>query len=163
MHFPYLVTWQNSCIFFGMVPERSLVSTGKKSVTIWISGFEKRHVTVALTVPADWFILPPMIVFRSKANLTIKDIVAPKSGWILDVYLVWKPWQTYGREKQKELGFERSFMVYDAFKSHKTDNVKVLLAMNNTNLVIVPSGCLSQCQPLHVCINKPFKGVLLNF
>ena len=46
-----------------------------------------------------------------------------------------KVWQTYAREKQ---GFERSFMVYDAFKTHKTDNVKVFLAMNNTNLVLVP-------------------------
>ena len=44
-----------------------------------------------------------------------------------------KVWQTYVKEKQKELGFDRSFMVYDASKAHKTDNVKVLLATNNTN------------------------------
>ena len=53
-------------------------------------------------------------------------------------------------------------MVYDAFKTHKTDNVNVLLATNNTNLVLVPAGCTSKCQPLDVCINKPFKGVLRN-
>ena len=67
-----------------------------------------------------------------------------------------KIWQTYAREKQKELVFERSFMVYDAFKAHKTDNVKVLLATNNTNLVLAPA-CIN------ACINKPFKGVLSNF
>ena len=49
-----------------------------------------------------------------------------------------KVWQTYSREKQ---GLERSFIVYDAFKADKTDKVKVLLAMNNTNLVLVPAGC----------------------
>ena len=56
--------------------------------------------------------------------------------------LTWfeKVWQTYAREKQD---FERSFMVYDAFKAHKTDNLKALLAMNNTNLVLVPAGCTS--------------------
>ena len=64
-------------------------------------------------------------------------------------------WQTYAREKQKELGFERSFMVHDALKAHKTDNVKVLLAKNNINFVLVPAGCASKCQPLDVCINKP--------
>ena len=56
-----------------------------------------------------------------------------------------KVWQTYAREKQKDLGFERSFMVYDAFKTHKTDNAKVLLATNNTDLVIVPAACTSKC------------------
>ena len=30
-----------------------------------------------------------------------------------------KVWQTYSREKQKELNFERSFMVYNAFKAHR--------------------------------------------
>ena len=54
-------------------------------------------------------------------------------------------------------------MVYDAFKAHKTDNVKVLLATNNTNLVPVPAGCKSKCQPLDMCINKLFKGILRNF
>ena len=49
--------------------------TGKKSVTIRTSGFKKRHVTVFLTVAADGFILPLMITFRGKTNLTIKDVV----------------------------------------------------------------------------------------
>ena len=71
--------------------------------------------------------------------------------------------QTYDREKQKELGFERSFMVYDAFKAHKTKKVKVLLATNNTNLVLVPAGCTSKCQGLDVCNNKPFECVFRNF
>ena len=54
-------------------------------------------------------------------------------------------------------------MVYDAFKAHKTDDVKVLLATKNTYLVLVPAGCASKGQPLDVCINKPFKDVLRNF
>ena len=70
--------------------------------------------------------------------------------------------QNYAKEKQKELGFDRSSMV-NVFKVHKTDNVKVLLATNNTDLVLVPAGCTSKCQPLDVCINKPYKAVLHNF
>ena len=45
----------------------------------------------------------------------------------------------------------------------KKDNVKALLATENTNLVLEPAGCTSKCQPLDVCINKPFEGVLRNF
>ena len=62
-------------VFFDMVPERSLVSTCRKSVTIPTSGLEKRHVTVVLTVAANGFILPPILIFRGKANLTIKYII----------------------------------------------------------------------------------------
>ena len=54
-------------------------------------------------------------------------------------------------------------MVYDAFKAHKAYIEKVLLATNNTNLVLVPAGCTSKCQPLDVYIHKPFKGGLRNF
>ena len=53
-------------VFFDKVPEKSLVQEGQKSVTIWTSSSEKRHVTVALTVAADGFILPPMINFEVK-------------------------------------------------------------------------------------------------
>ena len=53
-------------------------------------------------------------------------------------------------------------MVYDAFKAHTTDEMKAVLSINSTNLIMVPPGCTSKCQPLDVCINKPFKGVLRN-
>ena len=56
-----------------------------------------------------------------------------------------KGWQTYPKEKQKELGFDRSFIVYDAFKTHKTDHVKVLLAVNNANLALVSAGFTFKC------------------
>ena len=53
-------------------------------------------------------------------------------------------------------------MVYDAFKAHTTDEMKAVLSINSTNLIMVPPGCTSKCQPLDVCINKHFKGVLCN-
>ena len=68
-------------------------------------------------------------------------------------------WKTYADEKQEQLCFNRSLMVYDAFKAHTTDDMKVLLATNS--LQMVPAGCTSNCQPLDVCINKPFKAVLV--
>ena len=43
-----------------------------------------------------------------------------------------------------------------------TDEMKAALSINSTNLIMVPPGCTQKCQPLDVCINKPFKGVLRN-
>ena len=45
-------------------------------------------------------------------------------------------------------------MIHDAFKAYKTDNVKVLLSTNNTNLELLSAGCTSKYQPL---------GILRNF
>ena len=59
--------------------------------------------------------------------------------------------QILAKEKRKELGFGRSLMVYDDFKTHKTDNVKVLLATANTNLARLPAGFTSKCQLLDLC------------
>ena len=66
-------------VFFDMVPEKSLVKKGQKSVTIGTSGSEKIHVTVVLPVAEDGFILPLMILFQGKTNQTIKDMEAPES------------------------------------------------------------------------------------
>ena len=53
------------------------------------SGSEKRDVTVVLPVAADRFILSPMIIFRGKTNLTIKDMVVPESFVILTQKKAW--------------------------------------------------------------------------
>ena len=76
-------------VFFDMVPERSLTQKGQKSVTIRTSGSEKRHVTVVLTVAADGFILPPMIIFWGKTSQTIKDIEAPECFVIVTQEKAW--------------------------------------------------------------------------
>ena len=53
-------------------------------------------------------------------------------------------------------------MVYDAFKAHTTGEMKAVLSINSTNLIMVLPGCTSKCQPLDACISKPFRGVLRN-
>ena len=139
-------------VFFDMVPEKSLVQKSQKSVTIRTSGSEKRHVTVVLTVAADGFMLPPMIIFWGKTNQTIKDIealegfviVTQEKAWMNEsLIFIWfdQAWKSYAEKKQKELDFNRSLMVYDAFKAHTTDEMKAALSINSTNLIMVPPGC----------------------
>ena len=63
---------------------------------------------------------------------------------------------------QKELDFNRSLMVYDTFKAHTTDQMKAVLSITSSNLIMVSPGCNLKCQSLDVCIHKPFKDVLRN-
>ena len=76
--------------------------------------------------------LPPTIIFRGKTNQTIKDIEAPEGFVIFTKEKAWMdaPLMFSGlikyenhmeKNKQKELDFNRSLMVYDAFKAHTTD------------------------------------------
>ena len=50
-------------------------------------------------------------------------------------------------------------MVYDVFKACTTDEIKAVLSINSTNLIMASPGCTSKYQPLDVCVKKPFKGV----
>ena len=104
-------------------------------MTIRTSGSEKRHVTVVLTVAADGFILPPMIIFWGKTSQTIKDIEAPEGFVIVTQEKAWMDeslmfiwfdhvWKAYVEKNQKELDFNRSIMVYDAFNAHVTYDMK---------------------------------------
>ena len=43
---------------------------------------------------------------------------------------------------------------------HTTDETKAALSVNSTNLIMVSPGCTLKHQPLDVCKNKPFNGVL---
>ena len=115
-----------------------------------------------------------MIILRGKTNQTIKDIEAPE-GFIMFILekawmdeplmFIWfnQVWKSHGEIKQNELNFNRSSMVYDAFKTHTTDEMKLVLSINGTNLIVVPPGSTSKFQTLDVTINKPFKGVLRNY
>ena len=156
-----------------MVTEKSLVQKGQKSVAIRTSGSENRHVIFVLTVAADGFILPTMIIFWGKTNQTIKDIAAPErfvvvtqeKAWMDEsLMFIWfdQVWKSYAGKNQKEMHFNRLLMVYNSFKAHTTDKMKAVLWINSTNLIMVPPVCTSKCQPLDVCIKKHFKGVLRN-
>ena len=93
-----------------------------------------------------------MILFRGKTTQNTKDIEEPEGfvfvtqekAWMDEsLMFIWfdQVWKSYAEKKQKELHFNRSLMVYDAFKAHTTDEMKAALSINSTNLIMVPPGC----------------------
>ena len=74
--------------------------------------------------------------------------------WLEDI------WLKHTKAMSEELGFENSLLTFDAFSAHKTDEVGAKLVENKSDILMIPAGCTSKCQPMDVCINKPFKAIL---
>ena len=72
-------------------------------------------------------------------------------------------WLKYVREVSKQLGFDNSLLTFDAFSAHKTDDVQSKLVENKSDILMIPPGCTFKCQPMDVCINKPFKAILRKY
>ena len=53
-----------------------------------------------------------------------------------------------------------SLLTFDAFSAHKTDDVQSKLVESKSDILMIPLGCTSKCQPMDVCINKPFQVIL---
>ena len=69
-------------------------------------------------------------------------------------------WIEHIRAECQKLGFKNAFLTFDAFAAHLTDDVEDQLLETKTNTLAIPAGCTSKCQPMDVCLNKPFKVIL---
>ena len=115
--------------------------------------------------------LPPMLIFKGKTDKTIKKLRIPEGfivktqekSWMDEGLMeVWREeiWLKHVREVSKQLGFDNSLLTFDAFSAHKTDDVQSKLVENKSDILMIPPGCTYKCQPMDVCINKPFKAIL---
>ena len=77
--------------------------------------------------------------------------------WLEDI------WLKHTKLMKQKLGFENSLLTFDAFSAHKTDEVEAKLVQNKSDILMIPGGCTSKCQLMHVCINKSFKANLRKF
>ena len=151
--------------FFDMVPTKS------RECVVRTSGNDKKHITIILSAAADGTLLPPMLIFKGKTERTIGKLRVPE-GFVVktqekawmdeDLTIVWldEIWVKYVKKINKELGLENSLLTYDAFSAHKTNTVASKLNENKSDALMIPAGCTSKCQPMDVCINKPFKAIL---
>ena len=73
--------------------------------------------------------------------------------WVEDI------WIKHIRAECQKLGFENALLTFDAFATHLTDDVESQLLKVKTDTLEIPAGCTSKCQPIDVCLNKPFKAI----
>ena len=50
--------------------------------------------------------------------------------------------------------------MFDAFAAHLWDDVESQLLEAKTVTLEIPAGCTSKCQPVDICLSKPFKAIL---
>ena len=146
---------------FDMPPNRTINSSGEKTIKIRTTGNEKNRIIVVLTCAGDGSKLRPMVIFKRKtlpkvANKHGVVIAAQEKGWMDSEGM--KTWiEKVWRSRRGGLGRRRSLLVCDAFEAHVTERVKTALTQENTNLAVIPGGLTSILQPLDVSLNKPFK------
>lgn len=153
-------------VYFEMPYDTTVHKKGEKQVTIRTGGNEKQRCTVMLSITADGRKLPPYVVFKRKTlpkipgNGTHGVIVqVQEAGWMNTTLI--EDWiKRVWMRRPGALLKKKCLLVLDSFRGHTTEEVKKILKKGNTDLAIIPGGLTSVLQPLHVCINRPFKAAL---
>ena len=149
---------------FDLPADTTITHKGASTVTIKTTGNEKNRFTVMLACTADGGKLPPYVVFKRKTMPRLnfpKGIVVQvhPNGWFDD--RITKDWLNRVWVRRPGAGLNRSLLVLDAFRCHKTQEVKTILKTEHkTDIAIIPGGMTSMLQPLDVSINKPMKVAL---
>ncbi|PNF23444.1 hypothetical protein B7P43_G09120 [Cryptotermes secundus] len=132
-----------------------------------LQGAEKQLCTVMLDITADGNTLPPFVIFKRKT--LPKEKLPPgilvrvqEKGWLTEeLYLDWL--KSVWFRRPGALLRQRSMLVVDSFRSHLTENVKVKMRQEKSDMVVIPGGMTGMLQPLDVSINRPFKSHLRRF
>ena len=149
---------------FDMPPSRTNNKRGERTIRIKTTRAEKKGFTVALAATASGKKFPAVIMFKERGgslgvhvrrsvcippNVRVR---ASTNGWMTaDEYQHWLAY-VYGKETQRRL------LIVDSYKPHQTeDSVKKVKDSCNSDVIIIPGGCTSIVQPMHRCINRPFK------
>lgn len=148
-------------VMFDMIGNRSVEVKGAKTVPFKTTGHEKSHFTVVLSCLANGTKLRPMVIFKRKTmpNGNFPNgvfIHVHEKGWMdengmhLWIKNIWE-------NRPGGLRKPPSLLVWDMFRSHRTEPIKKRIKDCKTDLAVIPGGLTSLIQPLDVSINKPFK------
>ena len=66
-----VINMDKTCVYFDIVPTKTVNRKGTKTVKIQTTGSEKPHITVMLARTAVGKLIPPMIIFKRKQPLKL--------------------------------------------------------------------------------------------
>ena len=156
-------------IFFDVVPSKCPTKKGIRECVVRTTNIEKKQLTVALTVTADGQILPTLAIFKGKTDKLIKGFNIPsgfvcktnQKAWMDEEAMgVWvdQIWSKYIQKNNNE--HQNSLILLDAFENHTAKDIQQRLQEQGTEILQIPAGCSTKCQPITVCINKLFRESL---
>ena len=156
------------------VSEWTLSCKGQAQVPV-IGLEDKRQITAVLTCSVTGKLLPPQLLYQGKTTRCHPAKVAFPPEW--DIWHSESHWSThetikrlvgtvlvpYTEKIKEQLGLpakQRSLLILDVFRAHRTDDVLDELRSSGFILQYVPANCTSELQPLDLSVNSMYKGTL---
>ncbi|KAG5263266.1 hypothetical protein AALO_G00262940 [Alosa alosa] len=150
---------------FDIPVNRTVETTGTRTVSIRTTGTEKSSLIVVLSCQANGQKLPPMVIFKRKtlpkekfpAGVIIK---ANPKGWMDEEKM--SEWLREIYVKRPDGFFHNypSLLIYDSMRAHLTDAVKNQVKQTNSVLAVILGGLTKELQPLDIGVNRLFKAKL---
>ena len=132
-------------MYFDMPGNTSVDFVVNKTIGIKTTGHEKQHFTVVLACLADGTKLKPMVIFKRKTMPKDKFpsgvlVKVQEKGWMNE---------SLTHTWLDEIWFKRSgsllkptsLLVWDQFRAHLCESVKMKLHQNKTRQAVIPGGC----------------------
>ena len=159
----------------GRTNVRRLKLRGKRPVRLaGKPGLSRKRITVGLTISNDAAFaaeVPVFVVFRGERgrrpdSRQWNEVVIPdgvearwqERAW-MNEDLVLEYVCLLAEARDRVYGVDRVLvLVWDSFKAHLTDAVKVLCRDSNIKMVVIPRGLTSLLQGLGTHVNKAFKA-----
>uniref|UniRef100_A0A7M5X3T6 HTH CENPB-type domain-containing protein n=1 Tax=Clytia hemisphaerica TaxID=252671 RepID=A0A7M5X3T6_9CNID len=153
-------------VFFDVVSSKCPTKKGAKEYIVRTSNIEKKQMTVVLTITANGKILTPLVIFKETSDKVLQRLNIPtrifckanQKSWIdAELMQTWldQIWSEYLRAVNNEKA--NSLILLDAFEGHFTTNFQQRLKEEGTEILPIPTGCSTKCQPITLCINKLFR------
>ena len=143
---------------------------GEKHVPVTAND-DKRQITAAVGCPVSGKLLPPQLLYEGKTDRCHPSISFSTDWDFFHTEINWSNSASVIRyidnvfrphfDKQKELlnlpGEQKSLLIFNVFRAHRTDDVLSHLEGNNILVIFVPANCTSELQPLDLAVNGPLK------
>ena len=159
-----------------IIPVSEWMLSCKGQAQVPVIGLEdKRQITAVLTCSVTGKLLPPQLLYQGKTTRCHPAKVAFPPEW--DIWHSESHWSThetikrlvgtvlvpYTEKIKEQLGLpatQKSLLILDVFRAHRTDDVLDELRSSGFILQYVPANCTSELQPLDLSVNSMYKGTL---
>ena len=158
---------QTPC-WFSMSRKRTIEVVGVKTVHICNSTNDTKRATVAVTIAADGTVLPLMVVFKGQRTGQIATrefgtypsshhYRCQKKAWMDEQVMI--DWVDDALAPYVATAPENIIpvLILDSYQCHMMASVVTRIQELGVEVMHIPGGCTSLCQPVDVGFNKPFK------